>query len=119
MINHVMGAIGGNWRHAKSLQDAKRMADIIIDYMDPEWVIRFGLELLQVPEATEFVLRDWTARKRPALRQHLPYFTFLLSINLFFYLALGAQLLRNVKSSHQIDLAYLYYLPFCAIFIAG
>jgi hypothetical protein len=25
-------------------------------------------------------------------------------------------LLRNVKSSHQIDLAYLYYLPFCAIF---
>lgn len=116
MINHVMGAIGGNWRHAKSLQDAKRMADIIIDYMDPEWVIRFGLELLQVPEATEFVLEDWTARKRPALRQHLPYFTFLLSINLFFCFALRAQLLRNVKSSHQIDLAYLYYLPFCAIF---
>jgi hypothetical protein len=25
-------------------------------------------------------------------------------------------MLKNVKASHQIDLAYLYYLPFCAVF---
>jgi hypothetical protein len=29
---------------------------------------------------------------------------------------LPTQLLRNVKPSHQIDLAYLYYLPFCSVF---
>jgi hypothetical protein len=29
---------------------------------------------------------------------------------------LPTQLLRDVKQSHQIDLAYLYYLPFCSVF---
>jgi hypothetical protein len=29
---------------------------------------------------------------------------------------LPTELLRNVKPSHQIDLAYLYYLPFCTVF---
>lgn len=116
MTKNVMMAIGGNWRRPKSLLDAKQMADIIIDYMDPQWLIGFGLELLHVSEATEFVLEDWIQRRRPALREHLPYFTFMLSINLFFCLALPTQLLRDVKASHQIDLAYLYYLPFCAIF---
>jgi len=29
---------------------------------------------------------------------------------------LPTELLRNVKQSHQVDLAYLYYLPFCSIF---
>jgi len=40
----------------------------------------------------------------------------MLTINIFFALTLPTQLLRNVKSSHQIDLAYLYYLPFCSVF---
>lgn len=40
----------------------------------------------------------------------------MLTINLFFCLVLQTQLLRNVKASHHIDLAYLYYLPFCSVF---
>ena len=46
----------------------------------------------------------------------MPYFVFILSINVFFHLVLPTELLRNVKPSHQIDLAYLYYLPFCTVF---
>jgi hypothetical protein len=92
------------------------MADTIIDNMDPEWLLRFGLNLLEVPEATEWVIQDWSARRRPPLREHVPYFIFMLTINIFFALILPTQLLRNVKPSHQIDLAYLYYLPFCSVF---
>ncbi len=40
----------------------------------------------------------------------------MLSINIFFALVLPTQWLRDVKESHQIDLAYLYYLPFCSVF---
>jgi hypothetical protein len=29
---------------------------------------------------------------------------------------LPTHLMRNVKESHKIDLAYLYYLPFCSVF---
>ena len=40
----------------------------------------------------------------------------MLTINRFFCLVLPTQLLRNVKASDKIDLAYLYYLPFCSAF---
>jgi hypothetical protein len=46
----------------------------------------------------------------------MPYFIFMVTINIFFCLVLPTQLLRNVKPSHHVDLAYLYYLPFCAVF---
>jgi len=69
-----------------------------------------------VPEATDSVVKDWIVRRRPSLRQYVPYFVFMLTINVFFCLVLPTQLLRNVKASHHVDLAYLYYLPFCSVF---
>jgi hypothetical protein len=106
----------GHWRKPKSLEDAKQMADTIIDSMDPEWLIGFGLELLDIPEAVTYVRAQWAANRKPSVRQHLPYFTLMLTINIFFALVIQTQLLRNVKQSHQVDLAYLYYLPFCSVF---
>jgi hypothetical protein len=115
MVTRVSEEIGP-WRVPKSLADAKQIADTVIDYLDPEFLLNFGLDLLGVPQATEWVVDDWKERRRPNLRQHVPYFVFLLTINIFFCLVLPTQLLRNVKPSHQVDLAYLYYLPFCSVF---
>jgi hypothetical protein len=115
MVQSVMGALGP-WRKPKSLQDARKMTDTIIDNMDPEWLIRFGLHLLGAPETVEYVVTKWIQKRRPPLRDHLPYFVFMLMINIFFCLVLPTQLLSKVKPSHKIDLAYLYYLPFCSVF---
>lgn len=115
MVKHVMGHIGP-WRTPKTLAEAKQIADTIIDYMDPEWLLRFGFDLLGTPDATDWVINDWVSRRRPPLRDHVPYFIFMLTINIFFCLVLPTQLLRNVTASHNIDLAYLYYLPFCSVF---
>jgi len=115
MVKHVISHVGP-WRMPKTLADAKQIADTIINYLDPEWLLRFGLDLLGAPEATEFVINDWVGRRRPPLRDHVPYFIFLLTINIFFCLVLPTQLVRNVKASHNVDLAYLYYLPFCSVF---
>ena len=71
---------------------------------------------INVPNAADIVIADWIQRRRPPLREHVPYFVFLLTVNIFFCLVLPTQLLRNVKASHQVDLAYLYYLPFCSVF---
>jgi hypothetical protein len=115
MVKAVMGQLG-HWRKPKSVEDAKQIADTIIDYMEPEWLIRLGLDLLGMPEFTNYVIEDWSKRRRSPLRDYVPYFIFLLTINLFFCLVLPTQLLKNVKPSHQVDLAYLYYLPFCSVF---
>jgi hypothetical protein len=115
MVKSVMAELG-HWKKPKSLAQAKQIADNIIDNMDPDWLIGFGLNLLGLPEATEWVRSDWIEQRRPPLRDYIPYFVFMLSINIFFCLLLQTELLRNVKASHQIDLAYLYYLPFCMVF---
>jgi hypothetical protein len=115
MSRQVLGELG-HWRKPKSIADARQMADTIIDNLEPEWLIRFGLELLGAPETIEYVVRTWIEKRRPPIREHLPYFVFMLTINLFFSLVLPAQLFRNVKPSHMVDLAYLYYLPFCSVF---
>jgi hypothetical protein len=115
MIKLLRSGIGP-WRKPKSLEDAKYLADAIIDHLDQEWILRFGLALLGIPQATETVIGLWRDQRRPPLREHLPYFIFLLTINIFFCLVLPTELLRNVKPSHQVDLAYLYYLPFCTVF---
>ena len=106
----------GPWRKPTSLSDARSLTNTIVDNMDQEWLLRFGLDLLGVPEATEYVVNDWKSNRRKPLRTHRPYFIHMLSINIFFALVLQTQLLSKVKASHQIDLAYLYYLPFCAVF---
>ena len=95
------------WKTPKTLEEAKQITDTIIDNMDPEWLIGFGLELLGVPEATAWVQNDWVQKRRPPLREYLPYFIFMLSINIFFCVVVPTEVLRDVKASHQVDLAYL------------
>jgi hypothetical protein len=116
MVKAVMAEIGPHWRKPRNLQDARQMTDIIIDHMDQQWLLGFGIDLLGVSELKELAITEWIAKRRPPLRHGMPYFIFMLSVNLFFCLVLPTQLLRNVKPSHHIDLAYLYYLPFCSIF---
>jgi hypothetical protein len=115
MVKNIVAGLG-RWRKPKSLEDAKQTTDTIIDYIDPEWLLVFGLQLLGVPEEVDSVHAAWIENRRKPLHEYLPYFTFMLSINIFFCLVLRTELLRNIKQSHQIDLAYLYYLPFCSIF---
>jgi len=115
-VPEQMRRVFGPWRKPTSLQDARSMTNTIIDNIEPELLLRFGLIILGVPEATDYVVKDWIANRRKPLREYRPYFIHMLSINIFFGLVLPTQLLRNVKQSHHIDLAYLYYLPFCAVF---
>ena len=118
MVTHVMRHLGP-WRKPKTLEDARQLADTMIDNLDAEYLLRFGIDLLGLPQATDWVLNDWVERRRPPLREHVPYFVFILTINIFFCLVLQTQLLSKVKESHTVDLAYLYYLPFCSVFTSN
>ena len=115
MSANVLSNIGP-WRKPTSLEDAKFLTDQIIDCMDQEWLLRFGLRILGIPEAIDRVVNRWLRDRRKPLRSYLPYFVHMLSINVFFALVLPTALLSKVKPSHTIDLAYLYYLPFCTVF---
>ena len=40
-------------------------------------------------------------------------------MDLFFHLGLAADLISRDRPSNKIDLAYLYYLPFCMVFVSN
>ncbi len=112
MVRSVMAELG-HWRKPKTLEDAKLLADTIIDCMEPEWLIGFGLALLGVPEATEHVRKDWIAQRRPRSGNTFPISS---SSSRSISLLPRSANPTAQEPSHQVDLAYLYYLPFCDVF---
>jgi hypothetical protein len=42
-----------------------------------------------------------------------------MTVDLFFNLAIGSDLIGRERGSNKVDLAYLYYLPFCMVFVSN
>jgi hypothetical protein len=104
----------------KTLEDVRRFVDFHIDGPDQENVIRFGLSLIGFPnQAREEVVGRWRDAGKQSVRKFAPYFTHVFSVDFFFYLAIAADLIGRGRPSHKIDLAYLYYLPFCMVFASN
>jgi hypothetical protein len=62
------------------------------------------------------VLERWRANGSPPITDFAPYTAHLLLVDLFFCIGLGADLIGRERPSNKIDIAYLYYLPFCMAF---
>jgi hypothetical protein len=110
-------------RKPKDLPEAKRLADFLVDF-DQEKSLRLGMSLLRIaPAAQDQIVQRWSAAGKPALQEFVPYFRHVFSVDLFFYLALAADLISRVrpvgKADNMVDIAYLYYLPFCRVFTSS
>jgi hypothetical protein len=104
----------------KTLPQAKSISKQFIDAPDQEGAFTFGLSLLGVPQhIQESALSRWRAAGKPAIKEFAPYFRHVFSVDLFFYLAIAADLISRARPSNKVDLAYLYYLPFCMVFTSS
>lgn len=104
----------------KNLTDVKKFVDFTVDGPDQERLFIFGLSVLGVPEHSQVqTIARWKNAGRPLIREFAPYFTHIFSVDLFFYLAIAADLIGRGRPSHKIDVAYLYYLPFCMVFTSN
>jgi hypothetical protein len=101
----------------KTLSEAKALSDEIIDRREQESALKFGLSLFNVSKQAQVqIIERWRCAGKPEITQFVPYFRYVYSVELFFYLALGADLISRDRPSNKIDVAYLYYLPFCKVF---
>jgi hypothetical protein len=104
----------------KTLEEVKEITNTIIEDPDQESALVFGMWLIGVsPDSQQRILERWKALNKPPLRKFAPYFTHVLSVDLFFYLGIAADLIGRGRPSHKIDVAYLYYLPFCKVFTSN
>ena len=104
----------------KTLEEVKAMADKFIDNPNQEQVLITGLTSIGV--TTKFqqeIVTRWQSAGKPSIRKFAPYFTHVISVDLVFMFGIGADLIGRGRPSHKIDVAYLYYLPFCKIFTSN
>ena len=92
----------GSFRRPKNLKDAKDIAETLIDLLDEEVSMRFGMTLLQVPsDVQSAAVARWSARGRQPLREFAPYFRHMYVVDLFYYLAIGADLISRVRPARE------------------
>ncbi len=104
----------------KTFEEIKVMVDKVIDGPDQEQVLKTELAFIGVsPKFLEEIVVRWRGAGQPPIRQFAPYFTHVLSVDLFFMFGIGSDLIGRGRPSHKIDVAYLYYLPFCMVFTSN
>jgi len=101
----------------QALEDIKAVADAIVDGPEQEAVLRMGLALtIGDGDWVSEIIARWESFGRPAIREYAPYLIHVLAVDLFFYLGMAASQIGSDRKSNKVDVAYLYYLPFCMIF---
>jgi hypothetical protein len=81
--------------------------------------LKTAMEMLGVPPLFRpQIIRRWKVAGGPPLCEFAPYAAHILRVDLFCYLGLAAGHLSPRKNT-RVDIAYLYYLPFCMIFASG
>jgi hypothetical protein len=82
-------------------------------------LLKEAMEILSVPGRYKpEIIRRWKLDGGPPFCEFAPYAAHILKVNLFSYLGLAAGHLSAKKNS-LVDIAYLYYLPFCMVFVSG
>lgn len=106
----------------KSFEELKEMTSALLLTPDQRSLLKMGMGLMGLTdESQDLVLNRWDNVKATSVSEFAPYFNFVLSIDLFFYLGSASGLFTTFRhpQTHKIDIAYLYYLPFCQIFTSS
>jgi hypothetical protein len=105
----------------RDFNQAKAVAESVINrrYSDPQ-ILAFALSLLRVSENLyPLILDRWIKAGRPLLPEFAPYASYALSVELFYLVAASSNLIFRKKASSKVDLSYMFYLPFCMIFVSS
>jgi hypothetical protein len=104
----------------KTLAEVKALTDAFINGSPQDASLVFGMNLLGIPDgAQQEIMARWLFVGKPPVQKFAPYFHHVYSVDLFFNLAIAADLISRERPSNKIDLAYLYYLPFCHVFTSS
>lgn len=82
-------------------------------------ILKTALDVLGIPANLHTsIINRWKANGGPRIHAFAPYAAHVLSVDIFRILAMASGLINPDKTSNYADMAYLYYLPFCEVFIS-
>ncbi len=97
------------------LAAARALASDLLGKTSSRFVLQ-ALKELKPTRASEFIINRWKKLGGPPIASIAPYTAHIFAVDLFFCLGLGADLIGRERPTNKIDMAYLYYLPFCMVF---
>jgi len=105
----------------KSLSGVKQTVnDLLLNEDKKEILLKFALDLLGVPILQqEKIIKRWENQGKQLFKDFAPYSAYVFSVDLFFNIAVAADLISKDRPTNKVDMAYLYYLPFCMVFVSG
>ena len=113
-------AFGINPANCKSLEQAKEIAAGLVARRSVPDLIKLALIVLNAdPRIEELAVERWNASGRATLAEYAPYAAHILLVDVFFQVALGSERIGTSLNSNRTDIAYLYYLPFCDVFVSS
>jgi len=103
----------------RKLEDIKSFVDYFVEGNYKE-LFYLAFEIFRLPSDLQTrILSRWLNENHPPINDFAPYASYVLKVELFFYLCLLSNLISEDRPSNKIDLAYLYYLPFCMVFASN
>lgn len=83
-------------------------------------MLKAAMEQLGVPDQyRSTIIKRWKDTGGVPLREFAPYAAHVLTIDLFFDVAVATGHISAERASNKVDISYLYYLPFSEIFISN
>ncbi|TXS90924.1 hypothetical protein [Parahaliea aestuarii] len=123
-LNEVAGrfrTLGVDGKSCNTLEQAKKLAVSIASAREKPFD-RMYLALLFLgvqPKHHREILQRWSLHNYPPLTRYAPYLAYVFTVELFFQIALAANLIPSERPSNRIDIGYLFYLPFSMIFVSS
>lgn len=116
-----MRQLGITSKNCKSISEAYGIAaGLVHSRAEPEAQVGLLFSFLNVPTHLRGkILHEWSSAGFPPLASYAPFAAHVLTVELFFQIALAANLISAERASNRADIAYLFYLPFCHLFVSG
>jgi hypothetical protein len=114
-------SVGIDGKLCKSLDQARDMAlTVVSNTTHITSVLALAVIFLHVPQHLHpRILEAWQREGCRPLNIFAPYAAHVVAVELFFQFALAARLIGSNRPSNRTDIAYLFYLPFCSLFISS
>ena len=120
-IKKALDKTGINSMGCKTFEDVRRIAGMVVSEQNKKFeAMNLAMIVLDVDPQTRYdIFGKWKIYGQPPLKKFAPYAAHVLEVEIFFHLAIAANLISPERASNRTDIAYLFYLPFCTIFVSS
>ena len=121
LVAKILKTFGVDGKSCKSLEQAQELAEKIVNGSSKPYApLALAVNFFSVPPHQHHLIeKRWRELGQPVLSSFAPYAAYVLTIEIFFHISIAANLISANRPSNRTDIEYLFYLPFCMVFVSN